>query len=635
MALIFPYQHPPMKQTVIGLSGHIDHGKTALVKALTGVNTDSLTEEQKRGMTIDIGFAFLNENITLIDVPGHEKFVKNMMAGVSAVDVALLVVAADDGVMPQTREHFEILNLLDIPLGIVAINKIDLADKDWLELVELDIGELLQGSFMEDAPILKVSAETGDGVDQLKTTLLDLCKKVPDKQDRGIFRLHVDRVFSMKGYGTVVTGTVNSGSLKIGDTVELLPGSVKSKVRGLQSHGEEVQQVETGDRAAINLQGVEIKQIERGSQIAEIGYLQSLNQMGVTLLLLGSAQKPITQNQRIRIHLGTQEVMARVALADGKSLQPGDDCPALLRLEQPMVAARGDKFIIRSFSPVITIGGGEVMEVLIEEKWKIVKEKLQNLYESPKSDQLIHLVQEEGAKPITPEELQYRIGISKEQINAIVGEKEELFWLTHKQGKWLLTQNQWNELKNSIHNFLKKYHAKNPLNAGAQKEEVRQHLNCENSILEALLQSMLDDKSISKKGELFLNPNFSITLSSEDDSLQNSILNQLDQEGFTSSTLAQLSLKTGNSKEKLMQVLNVAEQQGKLLRIDGKLMFTQKNFIILREKVNQFFSNHPEMSVSEFKELAHTSRKYAVPLLEYFDKKKITYREGNIRKLVR
>ena len=624
-----------MKQTVIGLSGHIDHGKTALVKALTGVNTDSLTEEQKRGMTIDIGFAFLDENITLIDVPGHEKFVKNMMAGVSAVDVALLVVAADDGVMPQTREHFEILNLLDIPLGIVAINKIDLADKDWLELVELDIGELLQGSFMEDAPILKVSAETGDGVDQLKTTLLDLCKKVPDKQDRGIFRLHVDRVFSMKGYGTVVTGTVNSGSLKIGDTVELLPGSVKSKVRGLQSHGEEVQQVETGDRAAINLQGVEIKQIERGSQIAEIGYLQSLNQMGVTLLLLGSAQKPITQNQRIRIHLGTQEVMARVALADGKTLQPGDDCPALLRLEQPMVAARGDKFIIRSFSPVITIGGGEVMEVLIEEKWKIVKEKLQNLYESPKSDQLIHLVQEEGAKPITPEKLQYRIGISQEQINAIVEEKEELFWLTHKQGKWLLTQNQWNELKNSIHNFLKKYHAKNPLNAGAQKEEIRQHLNCENSILEALLQSMLDDKSISQKGELFLNPNFSITLSSEDDSLQNSILNQLDQEGFTSSTLAQLSLKTGNSKEKLMQVLNVAEQQGKLLRIDGKLMFTQKNFIILREKVNQFFSNHPEMSVSEFKELAHTSRKYAVPLLEYFDKKKITYREGNIRKLMR
>ena len=624
-----------MKQTVIGLSGHIDHGKTALVKALTGVNTDSLTEEQKRGMTIDIGFAFLDENITLIDVPGHEKFVKNMMAGVSGIDVALLVIAADDGIMPQTREHFEILNLLDISLGVVAINKIDLADDDWLELIELDISELIHGSFMEKAPIVKVSAETGVGVEHLKATLLELCEKVPEKQDRGIFRLHVDRVFSMKGYGTVVTGTVNSGTLKVGDSVELLPGMVKSRVRGLQSHGEEVQKVETGDRAAINLQGVEIKQIDRGSQIAEIGYLQSINQMGVTLQLLGSAQKPIVQNQRVRIHLGTQEVMARVALTAGKTLQPGKECPALLRLEHPMVAARGDKFIIRSYSPVITIGGGEVMEVLIEEKWKVVKEKLQNLYDSPKSNQLIQLVQGEGAKPITLDKLQYRLGISKEQINSLVEAREELFWLTHKQGKWLITHNQWDTLKNSITDYLKKYHLINPLNAGAQKEKIRQHLECEDSILEALLSTMMKTNLITQKGELYLDPEFSITLSNEDDLLQNSVLIQLEQEGFTSSTLAQLSLKTGNSKEKLMKVINVAEQQGKLLRIDGNLMFTQTNFTKLKEKVAQHFSNHSEMSVSEFKELAHTSRKYAVPLLEYFDKKKITYREGNARKLVR
>ena len=337
-----------MKQAVIGLAGHIDHGKTALVKALTGVNTDSLTEEQKRGMTIDIGFAFLNENITLIDVPGHEKFVKNMMAGVSGVDVALLVIAADDGVMPQTREHFEILNLLNIPIGIIAINKIDLADDDWLDLVELEICELVQGSFMENAPIIKVSAETGDGV---------------------------DAVFSMKGFGTVVTGTVNSGSLKIGDIVELLPGEIKTKVRGLQSHGHDVQQVKIGDRAAINLQGVEKKQIARGSQIAEHGYIQSINQVGVILKLLSSARKPIVQNQRIRIHLGTQEVMARVALATGKSLQPGNECPALLRMEHSLITVRGDMFIIRSFSPVITIGGGEILEVLIKEKWNVIKGK--------------------------------------------------------------------------------------------------------------------------------------------------------------------------------------------------------------------------------------------------------------------
>ena len=624
-----------MKQVVIGLAGHIDHGKTALVKALTGVNTDSLTEEQKRGMTIDIGFAFLDENITLIDVPGHEKFVKNMTAGVSSVDIALLVIAADDGVMPQTREHFEILNLLNIPIGVIAINKIDLSDEDWLDLVELDISELVQGSFLENAPILKVSAETGDGVEELKATLLDICTSVPEKQDRGIFRLHVDRVFSMKGYGTVVTGTVNSGSLKAGDTVEILPGEIKTKVRGLQSHGHDVQMVKTGDRAAINLQGVEKKQIARGSQIAEPGYIQSIKEVGVKLQLLSSSRKPIVQNQRIRIHLGTQEVMARVALTKGKSLKPGDGCPALLRLEHPLVAARGDKFIIRSFSPVVTIGGGEILEVLIEEKWKVLKGKLQSLFDSPNSQQLLQVVQQEGAKPMTLEKLQYRFGISIEQINKIVEENEAFFWLAHKQGKWILTHEQWYKLKNRVQKFINEFHKKNPFQAGAQKEEIRQNLDCEENILDALLQKMQDEKTIIQEGKVWHSPKFKVTLSNEEDALQSNLLSQLNEEGFTSSNLSQLSKKTGNSKDKLMRLLTIAEQQGKLLRINGNLMFTQTNFLKLQKKVAQHFTNHSEMSVSEFKELAETSRKYAVPLLEYFDKKKITFREGNFRKLVK
>ena len=624
-----------MKQVVMGLAGHIDHGKTALVKALTGVNTDSLTEEQKRGMTIDIGFAFLDENITLIDVPGHEKFVKNMMAGVSGVDVALLVIAADDGVMPQTKEHFEILNLLNIPVGVIAINKIDLADDDWLDLVELDISELVQSSFMENAPILKVSAETGDGVEALKATLLDICTSVPEKEDRGIFRLHVDRVFSKKGYGTVVTGTVNSGSLKVGDTVEILPGKIKTKVRGLQSHGHDVQMVETGDRAAINLQGVEKKQITRGSQIAEPGYIQSINEVGVKLQLLGSSRKPIVQNQRIRIHLGTQEVMARVALTKGKSLKPGDGCPALLRLEHPLVATRGDKFIIRSFSPVVTIGGGEILEVLIEEKWKGLKGKLQSLFDSPNSQQMLQLVQQEGAKPMTLEKLQYRLGISIEQINIIVEGNEAFFWLSHKQGKWILTHEQWDKLQDRVEKYLNEFHKKNPFQAGVQKEEIRQNLDCEENILDALLQKMQDEKTIIQEGKVWHSPKFKVTLSNEEDALQSNLLSQLNEEGFTSSNLSQLSKKTGNSKDKLMRLLTIAEQQGKLLRINGSLMFTQTNFLKLQKKVAQHFTNHSEMSVSEFKELAETSRKYAVPLLEYFDKKKITFREGNFRKLVK
>ena len=439
----------------------------------------------------------------------------------------------------------------------------------------------------------------------------------------------------MKGYGTVVTGTVNSGSLKAGDTVEILPGEIKTKVRGLQSHGHDVQMVKTGDRAAINLQGVEKKQIARGSQIAEPGYIQSINEVGVKLQLLGSSRKPIVQNQRIRIHLGTQEVMARVALTKGKSLKPGDGCPALLRLEHPLVATRGDKFIIRSFSPVVTIGGGEILEVLIEEKWKVLKGKLQSLFDSPNSQQLLQVVQQEGAKPMTLEKLQYRLGISIEQINKIVEENEAFFWLVHKQGKWILTHEQWYELQNRVQKFINDFHKKNPFQAGAQKEEIRQNLDCEENILDVLLQKMQDDKTIIQEGKVWHNPEFTVTLSNEEDALQSNLLSQLNEEGFTSSNLSQLSKKTGNSKDKLMRLLIIAEQQGKLLRINGNLMFTQTNFLKLQKKVALHFTNHSEMSVSEFKELAETSRKYAVPLLEYFDKKKITYREGNSRKLVK
>jgi len=624
-----------MKQTVIGLAGHIDHGKTALVKALTGVNTDRLSEEQQRGMTIDIGFAFLTDTITLIDVPGHEKFVKNMMAGVSGIDVALLVVAADDGIMPQTREHFEILSLLNIPSAVIAINKTDLADEDWLELIELELTELVSGTFMEEAPMIRVSAESGDGITKLRDTILKICETVPDKQDRGIFRLHVDRVFSMKGYGTVVTGTVNSGCLKAGDSVEIIPGGVTARVRGLQSHGSKVDSVTLGDRAAVNLQGVDKNDIERGSQLATPGYFKSVTQIGVKLKLLRSASRPIAQNQRIRIHLGTQEAMARVALIGNKTLKPGDEGPALLRLESLLVAAREDKFIVRSYSPVLTIGGGEVLEILIQEKWKAVKDKLQTLYESPESLQLLQLVQQEEADPMTPNQLQVRLGISENKIQKWVSSEEELFWLSHNKSKWLLTQGQWSKLKEWVKDYLKKYHKENPLQTGAQKEEIRQHLKCRDQLLEALLHSMLEDGLVSRNGKSWRDPSFSITLSNQDQDMQVSVLNTLNEEGFTSSSLDQLAIKTGYQKDTLIRILSVAEKEGKLLRIDGNLMFTQKNFIDLKNKVVRHFTSSEILSVPQFKELAKTSRKYAVPLLEYFDKQKITFRDGDSRKLVK
>ncbi len=622
-----------MKQTVIGLSGHIDHGKTALVKALTGVNTDKLKEEKKRGMTIDIGFAFLDEEITLIDVPGHEKFVKNMVSGVSSVDVALLVIAADDGVMPQTREHFEILKLLEVPLGLVIINKVDLVDKDWLDLVELDISDLIKGSFMENSSILKVSAETGEGIENLKSEIIKICSDVPKRYDRGIFRMHIDRVFSKKGHGTVVTGTVNSGKLVLGQIIEILPGYLKSKVRGLQSHSKDVVKVVMGDRAAINLQGTIKSDLSRGSQIADLGYLKSVKQIGVALKLLNSAKNPIVQNQRIRVHLGTQEVIARIALTKGKVLNQGDSVSALLRLENPIIAAYGDKFIIRTFSPVMTIGGGKVIETLIEDRWKDIKCKLEDYFNSNSLEQFIKMVEYEKTEPITLEKLRYRLGVSDDEINKWVNESNDLFWLNHRQNKWLLSSVQWQTILGYVNDFIKDYHNKNPYDSGVQKEQIRQSLQCEEVFLDIILKNMLENSLINKKGELWFDPSFKIVLNQDENLQQEKILKFLDNEGFSSSDVLQLSNNIKIDPEKIRHLIKISEREGKILRLDNKLLFTKANFLKLKTKVRLHFENNLEMTVPEFKELANTTRKYAVPLLEYFDKLKITYRDGNARKL--
>ena len=624
-----------MKQVVIGLSGHIDHGKTTLVHALTGVNTDSLSEEQKRGMTIDLGFAFLNKEITLIDVPGHEKFVKNMMAGVSGIDIALLVVAADDGVMPQTKEHFEILNLLDISTGIIALNKVDIADDELIDIVELEIAELVNGTFMENAPIIRVSAIKKEGIDDLKNSIINLSQSVSTREDRGIFRMHVDRAFSMKGHGTIATGTVHSGEIKINDSVEILPSNQKSRIRSLQSHGQIVQSVSIGDRAAINLHGINLTQIQRGDQLANPGYLLSVNQVGVRINILRSAIKAISQNQRIRIHLGTQEVMARIALTSGKLVNPGESTAALLKLESKLVIARGDKFIIRSYSPIATIGGGEVLDVNIEQKWVEVKKKIQSLYEKSEKNQIIQLIEQEGLSPITFKNLKFRLTISEQKIDEMVKNNEELNWKKYKQNKWLVTNRQWKNIKKKILNFIKQYHSDNAMERGVQREEIRQKLKMEAAILEISLIEMETDKIIVQKEELWADSNFKVQLDSNDTSLQINVLKILDQEGFTSSNINELSDRIGEPTSKIIQVLKIAELQGKLLRINGNLIFTQKNFLLLKEKVNSFFRHNIEMSIPDFKELAQTSRKYAVPLLEYFDKLKITYRDGNSRKLVK
>jgi len=623
-----------VNQIVIGLAGHIDHGKTSVVKALTGVNTDRLDEEIRRGMTIDIGFAFLTDKITLIDVPGHEKFVKNMMAGVSGVDAALLIIAADDGVMPQTREHFDILKLLGVKNGVIALNKIDLADEEWLQLVEADIMEMVADSFLENAPVIRVSAEKNAGFDQLKVALVEMCKKVAPKSDRGIFRLWVDRVFTIKGFGTVVTGTVSSGSVKVGETLELLPVGKKVKIRGLQTHSQSVDEVTLGDRAAINLQGIEKEEVSRGFQLSTAGYFQTTSRISTQIMLLQSASKSVQQNQRLRIHAGTQEVMGRISLVDCKILDPGMETPAILRLESPLITSKDDRFIIRTYSPVITIGGGVVLDVQVADNWKKARRDVLTMMTASETKKIELVLGNNLYSPVTDVQARVRLGLAKDRIEAMVLDNPALDRIEHHGSQWIVTTQQMEIVQKSILDFLDEYHRNNRHRTGATKEEIRQHFQGDQRFFDYLLKKMETASKITRDGESISLPEHTINLTQSEKETTKKLLGILNAEGFSSSSISDLALACSKSAKEVKLLLDIAEKSKIILRLEGNLVFSRENFEKLKTKVLNHFKHSGELTVGDFKDMANTSRKYAVPLLEYFDKLKITYRSGNVRKLV-
>ncbi|HEY5864081.1 MAG TPA: selenocysteine-specific translation elongation factor, partial [Candidatus Tectomicrobia bacterium] len=354
-----------MKQIVLGTAGHIDHGKTSLIKALTNIDTDRLKEEKERGITIDLGFAYLqltkDIQLGIVDVPGHERFVKNMLAGVGGIDLVVLVIAADEGVMPQTREHLAICELLQVREGLVALTKIDMVEPDWLELVQEDTAEFLRGTFLEGKPIVPLSSRTGEGLDTLLETLRSLCAALTPRSTTGPVRLPIDRVFSMRGFGTVVTGTLFSGSLSLEDRVEVLPGHDTARVRGLQVHNQAMPVAVAGQRTAVNLQGLEKSELQRGAVLTTPGRFPVTYMLDVTLRLLAEAPRPLKHRDRVRFHVGTSEIMGRVILLDGDTLQPGQETFAQLHLEEPTVAAAQDRYVLRSYSPVQTVAGGVVL----------------------------------------------------------------------------------------------------------------------------------------------------------------------------------------------------------------------------------------------------------------------------------
>ena len=616
-----------MNQFIIGLSGHIDHGKTSIVKAITGKNTDNLKEEVNRGMTINIGFAFLNETITLIDVPGHEKFIKNMVAGVNAIDYAILVIAADDGIMPQTIEHFEILNLLNITDGCIVINKIDKVDEDWLELVELEIQGLVKKSFLEDKKIHKVSTLTNQGISEFKEFLLTY-NFHNNRKDRGIFRMFVDRIFQSKGFGNIVTGTITSGKIKTGDKMKILPQNKEIKIRGLQTHNKTVDNLSIGNRAAINIQFNDKIFIKRGNQISDIQYFNIYEQAIVSIEVLSKLKKKIKDNDRMRIYLGTQEVMARIQIFDGKFIDFNKTSICILKFEKPISLSINDNFIIRQYSPLITIGGGKVIDFFIFKKWKDNKKYIDLIInESNKYSSIIFI---RGLNPFSYESFKKYLNVSDQLVNNILHNNIDITLINKK---WLLTHKQ-NEQNNiTVLQFFKKFHKDNPYRKGMLKEEIINFINVNEHFLDSLLSTLLKNNKIKCENNLWSEIDFSIKLKDNEIILTNKINEMIHQLGFSTLTIDELIKELEEDQNMVKKVINIEISNNNLLLINGNLLFSSMNINMLKENVKKYFNSNDTLDVKAFKNIINSSRKYAVPLLEYLDKSNITYRVGNERKL--
>lgn len=628
-----------MAHVIIGTAGHIDHGKTALVRALTGIETDTLPEEQARGVTIDIGFAYWRDNVTIIDVPGHERFVKNMVTGVCTVDLVIFVIAADDGPMPQTREHLGILNLLDVKRGVIALTKTDLAEPDWVELVTEEIRDLVSGTFLEDAPIVPVSSETGDGIDSLREIIDEEIARVEERPDRGVFRLPIDRSFSVRGFGTVVTGTVISGSVAVRDEVVLLPSGKEVRVRGVQTHGSDVEQAHVGARAAINIVGAEVDEVTRGDLLCEPGYFDTTYMIDVRLQALADAPVPIKNRTRVHLHLGPREVLARVVLLESDELAPGGSELAQLRLEEPGIAAKGDRFVIRRYSPVVTLGGGIVLDASPRKHTRLktdVNESLMLLEHDDPVEVLDALLRSVGWVAKSIAQIASDLAISETEANRVV---EELFekdravsFMSGGSSRFIHAENL-RLLKSAVEDSIAEYHRANPLSGGLRRRELKDLLrkHCEDSVYEAAVEVLLSEGILASEGPVILKSDHQIELSTEQAEIRDQILSDMVNGGAVPPDIADLTKQhAGGSVPEIIEAMRTV---GDLVRLDDGLVFSPQALSDIESKMVSFLKERGEIGVGDFRDLVGTTRKYAVPLLNYFDGKGLTERQGDVRVL--
>jgi selenocysteine-specific elongation factor len=633
-----------MKQIVLGTAGHIDHGKTALIKALTGIDTDRLKEEKERGITIELGFASLvlpsGLRMGIVDVPGHEKFVKHMVAGAWGIDLVALVVAADEGIMPQTREHLDICRLLAVKKGLVVLSKIDLADTELVQLVGEEVRELVKGTFLEGAPIVSVSSLTGEGIPQLLTTLDILANEVKGRTSEGLFRLPIDRVFIMKGFGTVVTGTLVSGSISVGDTVQILPSLREGKVRGIQVHNEIIETARAGQRTAVNLQGIEKSLINRGDVIVHPQTITPTYMVDAYLEHLPTSPRRLRNRIKQRFHIGTSSRLATIILLDREELAPGEKGFVQLRFEKPVVAFPQDRFVVRGSSAIQTLGGGVVVDSHPAKHKRLARDVLAGLMtlkEGKDEEVVIHHLASSGRRGLTLRELRERVNIPPSQLLKHLRElmaKAEIVTIDGDDGRFIHHLG-YEQLKKKTLSYILEFHQKYPLKLGPSKEEVKSKLpkTVEAKLFHRMLRELVDSKEVLVEKDKVRLSTHRVSLRDDQKRLKNTVEGLFAQGGLQSPSLKELASKLSTDESEVRNVVRLLVEEGAITKAKEDMYFHREAVEKLKGELIQFLRAHHEITTAQFKEMTKVSRKYTIPLIEYFDSSKVTIRVGEKRLL--
>jgi selenocysteine-specific elongation factor len=629
-----------LKSVIVGTAGHIDHGKSALVEALTGTHPDRLAEEKRRGITIDLGFAFLEENgvrFGLVDVPGHERFVSNMLAGAAGIDLVLLVISADESIKPQTREHFDICRLLGVARGVVALTKSDLVDSEMLGLVRLEVEEYLRGSFLERAPIVPVSAKTGAGLTELKNALYTAASDIPGKDAARYFRLPIDRAFAMKGFGTVVTGTLISGSVGAEDEVELFSGSKRLRVRGVQSGGKSVERANAGQRTAVNLAGIDHGDVKRGMTLAAPGLFRTTRRVDTRLTLLPSSRK-LKHRARVHFHAGTAETIAEIYLHGQTVLSPGQSALGHLRLQDDVLVLPGDRFIVRQFSPVITIGGGVILDA--QARRPTLRDTgrtafLETLEGGGREDVLAAMT-ERALLGLALEDMVARTGWFEQEIREAAQKLVAAgrVKIVSSEPLILLGRKAFEEVRRKIGERVERFHKENPLSPGIAREDLRASLGrrVRTETFRAALDELASETKLDVQGELVKRAGSQISLQPEEAKAKEEIEKAFAGAGLAVPAVREVLAKLSVEAKRAEKLLQILLREKNLVRVSPELIFHRDALGQLKEKLAAYKKAKGErISVPVFKDLTGITRKYAIPLLEYLDRERVTRRAGDER----